>query len=145
MKYIKIYENWNKPTAYGGLVIRDNKVLLREPTSHFDGYAWTFAKGKPDIGESKETTALREVEEETGMRCELLDFIDIPFSSGSSDTYFFIMKMVEDLREFDWETNAIKWVGYEEAVDLVNQTTNVMGRKRDLSIMDYLKDNGYIN
>jgi len=32
---------------------------------------WTFPKGKVQPGESDEQAALREVEEETGLRCEL--------------------------------------------------------------------------
>lgn len=32
---------------------------------------WTFPKGKTQPGESDEQAALREVEEETGLRCEL--------------------------------------------------------------------------
>jgi 8-oxo-dGTP diphosphatase len=32
---------------------------------------WTFPKGKAEPGETDEQTALREVEEETGLRCEL--------------------------------------------------------------------------
>ena len=35
---------------------------------------WTFPKGKLDDGESFEEAALREVYEETGMRCEILRF-----------------------------------------------------------------------
>ena len=55
--------------AYGGVVINEQGlVLLREPSSHYDGYVWTFAKGRPDAKESPERTALREVEEENG--CE---------------------------------------------------------------------------
>ena len=46
--------------AYGGVLLRNTgHILLREPTNHFDGYVWTFAKGKPDPGETSETTALR--------------------------------------------------------------------------------------
>jgi len=32
---------------------------------------WSFPKGKPIAGENPERTALREVEEETGIRCRL--------------------------------------------------------------------------
>ena len=37
---------------------------------------WTFPKGKLDPGEGFEEAALREVEEETGLRCELGDELD---------------------------------------------------------------------
>ncbi len=35
---------------------------------------WTFPKGKLDAGETFEQAALREVEEETGMRCRVVRF-----------------------------------------------------------------------
>ncbi len=36
---------------------------------------WTFPKGKLDPGETFEVAALREVWEETGMRCEIVRFV----------------------------------------------------------------------
>jgi 8-oxo-dGTP pyrophosphatase MutT (NUDIX family) len=42
-------------------------VLVHRP--RYDD--WTFPKGKAHRGESDEDCALREVEEETGLRCEL--------------------------------------------------------------------------
>ena len=56
--------------AAGGLVIRDGEVLLVHRPKYDD---WTFPKGKCNPGESDEECALREVEEETGLRCELVD------------------------------------------------------------------------
>ena len=52
--------------AYGGVLIDPSgRVLLREPTGHFGGYAWTYAKGRPDPGESPSDAALREGRERT--------------------------------------------------------------------------------
>jgi 8-oxo-dGTP diphosphatase len=54
--------------AAGGLVVRDGKVLLVHRPKYDD---WTFPKGKAEEGESDEDCALREVHEETGLRCAL--------------------------------------------------------------------------
>jgi 8-oxo-dGTP diphosphatase len=56
--------------AAGGLVVRDGEVLLVHRPKYDD---WSFPKGKCEEGESDEACALREVEEETGLRCELID------------------------------------------------------------------------
>ena len=47
---------------------RDGRILLVHRPRYDD---WTLPKGKLDPGESFEDAALREVEEETGMRCTL--------------------------------------------------------------------------
>jgi 8-oxo-dGTP diphosphatase len=59
--------------AAGGIVWRGDEdgpaeiVLVHRPA--YDD--WTFPKGKLEQGESEEEAALREVEEETGLRCQL--------------------------------------------------------------------------
>ena len=55
--------------AAGGVVMRDGQVLLVHRPRYDD---WTLPKGKLDEGESFEDAALREVEEETGVRCRLV-------------------------------------------------------------------------
>jgi 8-oxo-dGTP pyrophosphatase MutT (NUDIX family) len=62
--------------AAGGVVTRPGPngpevLLVHRP--HYDD--WTFPKGKQDPGETDEETALREVAEETGLRCELGPFV----------------------------------------------------------------------
>jgi 8-oxo-dGTP diphosphatase len=59
--------------AAGGIVLRSTpkgewQVLLVHRPRYDD---WSLPKGKADAGESDEETALREVEEETGLRCTL--------------------------------------------------------------------------
>lgn len=56
--------------AAGGVVQRGGDVLLVHRPSYDD---WTFPKGKAEKDESDEDCALREVHEETGLRCVLDD------------------------------------------------------------------------
>lgn len=56
--------------AAGGLVWRPTKGDVEILLIHRDRYGdWTLPKGKLDAGETDLEAALREVEEETGMRC----------------------------------------------------------------------------
>jgi 8-oxo-dGTP diphosphatase len=59
---------WRKVRAAGGVVTRDGRVALVHRPKYDD---WTFPKGKLDPHEDFEQAALREVEEETGLRCRL--------------------------------------------------------------------------
>ena len=54
--------------AAGGIVVRDGSVLLVHRPKYDD---WSFPKGKLEGDESWEDGAIREVEEETGLRCEV--------------------------------------------------------------------------
>jgi 8-oxo-dGTP diphosphatase len=53
-------------------VLDKGRVLLRRPKGDFDGYVWTFPKGRPDAGETPEQAALREVKEETGYSAKVI-------------------------------------------------------------------------
>jgi 8-oxo-dGTP diphosphatase len=56
--------------AAGGVVLdEDGRVVVVHRPRYDD---WSFPKGKLDPGESFEEAALREVEEETGLRCRLV-------------------------------------------------------------------------
>jgi 8-oxo-dGTP diphosphatase len=54
--------------AAGGVIVRDGRIAVVHRPKYDD---WTLPKGKLDPGETSEAAALREVEEETGLRCKL--------------------------------------------------------------------------
>jgi 8-oxo-dGTP diphosphatase len=60
---------WRKVKAAGGVVTDDGGRVAVVHRPKYDD--WTLPKGKLDPGEDFEQAALREVEEETGMRCRL--------------------------------------------------------------------------
>lgn len=140
-----------KAKAYGGILMHGSYILLREVANHFDGYGWTYAKGKVDAGETPDETALREVREETGYDAEITHFIPKVFISyEGSTTAFYIMKplsKIEDFhlethhankhKQFHWETTQVKWVTRSEAEELIKtHTKNRQGLRRDLEILE---------
>lgn len=129
----------NKAIAYGGVLIDPHGyLLLREVKNHFDGYVWTFAKGRPDKGESPRETALREVREEMGIDAIILSPITGEFAGGTTINRFFLMVVARDAANLDYgnrETERLCWATPGEAERLIAQTTNSKGRERDIAIL----------
>jgi 8-oxo-dGTP diphosphatase len=104
--------------AAGGIVTRDGEVLLVHRPKYDD---WTFPKGKLDAGESDEQAAIREVEEETGLRCSLgreLPSTSYTDSRGRPKIVRYWQMQAEDgAFEPTDEVDEIAWLGPEEAAE----------------------------
>ena len=111
--------------AGGGIVWRHGKdgrleVLVVHRPKYDD---WTFPKGKVDEGESDEECALREVEEETGLVCEL--GAELP-STTYHDRFgraklvrYWAMRPLLGAFDPHAEVDEIRWVGAEDAADIL--------------------------
>ena len=122
------------------MVNSEQRVLLREPKGHYDGYVWTFPKGRPDVDESPEEAALREVREETGYAARVTGRLPGRFEGGTTVTEYFLMSAMGKPGAFDRkETTAVKWASLDEASRLISMTTNLGGRVRDLAVLDAVR------
>jgi 8-oxo-dGTP diphosphatase len=102
--------------AAGGVVERGGRVLLVHRPRYDD---WTFPKGKLDPGESFEDAALREVHEETGVRCSLgreLPSTRYEVGGRSKLVRYWLMTPQTEV-EFapNDETDDLRWVTPDEA------------------------------
>jgi ADP-ribose pyrophosphatase YjhB (NUDIX family) len=65
------------PTTFeysaGGVVVKDGKLLLVQVENLQGQVVWTFPKGHLEEGETAKQAALREVREETGYPCEIVE------------------------------------------------------------------------
>ena len=102
--------------AAGGVVERDGRVLLVHRPRYDD---WTFPKGKLDPGESFEDAALREVQEETGVRCTLgreLPSATYEVNGRPKLVRYWVMAPETELEfEPNDETDDLRWVTPDEA------------------------------
>src|SRR5262245_7289190 len=110
-----------------GGVVRDGEQLLMVKVENLEGkIAWTFPKGHLEKGEKAPQAALREVEEETGYRCEILrpfDKVEYFFKREGQlikkSVTWFLMKPLEKTGTHDTdEIIETRWVSMAEANDL---------------------------
>ncbi len=108
--------------AAGGVVVRDDgRVALVHRPRHGD---WSLPKGKLDPGETWEQAALREVEEECGVRCRLeeeLPASDYTVGGRPKRVRWWRMAVVEDVG-FDPsdEVDERRWTTFAEAAELLS-------------------------
>lgn len=114
--------------AAGGIVRRDGEVLVIHRPRYDD---WSFPKGKLDDGESWEDGALREVEEETGLRCSLGPEVASTSYTDSRGrpklVRYWLMRPESGEFEPTDEVDEIAWLNPEDAVARLSY-----GRDREL-------------
>jgi 8-oxo-dGTP diphosphatase len=104
--------------AAGGIVVRDGALLVVHRSKYDD---WSFPKGKLEDGEGWEDGAVREVEEETGLRCDagpLLGSTHYPFREGMKEVRYFRMTCAGEARAQN-EIDDVRWVTPAEARELL--------------------------
>jgi 8-oxo-dGTP diphosphatase len=106
--------------AAGGLVWRRSGDGVEIALVHRPRYDdWSLPKGKLDEGEGFEEAALREVEEETGLRCRLGDFLGETTYTDNKDreklVRFWTMEAGDGEFSPDDEVDEVRWVPIGEA------------------------------
>jgi 8-oxo-dGTP diphosphatase len=107
--------------AAGGAVVRDDLVAVVHRPKHDD---WSLPKGKLDPGETWEQAALREVEEETGLRCTLAEPLETARYTDRrgrpKEVRYWRMEVAADPGfEVSDEVDELRWVPLQEAEALL--------------------------
>ncbi len=107
----------------GGLVLDDEgRVLLIRARDLRDQPVWTLPKGALKTGESSVEAALREVQEETGYRCEIVrEMVPVTYwfqRDGRrirKTVRWYLMRPVVKVGEHDHEVDEVLWADRAEA------------------------------
>jgi 8-oxo-dGTP pyrophosphatase MutT (NUDIX family) len=122
----------------GGIVFKKQKTknkkqktdnLLWLVAQHSQHKGWVFPKGligDHKNGETSEETAVREVEEETGVKARIVGKVKNPatyFYTWQGEkrfktVYYFLMEYVSgDIKNHDFEMSDVVWVPTDEVLD----------------------------
>lgn len=105
---------------------------------------WALPKGTPEIGESREQTAVREVTEETGLRVEIRAYIDsiqyrfVRQGDGAQcykTVLYYLMKPIGgDISLHDHEFDAVRWFPVDDALRIMSYENEAAVVEKGLSM-----------
>lgn len=111
--------------AAGGVVVRDLGSGPEVAIVHRPRYDdWSLPKGKLDQGEKFEQAALREIDEETGLRCRTVRELEpneyTDHKGRSKLVRWWLMEPLDGEFEPNDEVDELRWMAPADAVALVD-------------------------
>jgi 8-oxo-dGTP pyrophosphatase MutT (NUDIX family) len=106
--------------AAGGVVVREDGGAREVVVVHRPAYDdWTLPKGKARKGESDEDCAVREVQEETGLRCkrgrELASTSYLDSAGREKLVRYWLMRPADGTLRPSNEVDEARWISFDEA------------------------------
>jgi 8-oxo-dGTP pyrophosphatase MutT (NUDIX family) len=124
--------------AAGGVVVGSRPDGVHVVVVHRPKYDdWTLPKGKAERGESAEACAVREVEEETGLRCEpVVELASTSYRDSAGRpkiARYWLMQPIRGELQPTMEVDEARWVSLAEAERLLTY-------ERDRDVLRSLPD-----
>jgi bis(5'-nucleosidyl)-tetraphosphatase len=130
-------------------IIQDNVIFYL--LLHYTAGHWEFPKGTMEKGETKEDTAIRELEEETGLTAiideDFEESINYPFMTYDKEivqktVYFFTGRATSNKVKLSHEHSDYKWLPYKEALmQLTYANGKTLLKTAHKHIVSILKEN----
>ena len=107
--------------AAGGVVEQDSLIAVVHRPRYDD---WSLPKGKLDKNESAERAALREVQEETGLSCQLIEELaPVSYTDNRGrpkNVRYWRMKVLSGEFEVNDEVDELRWLVKADALALLS-------------------------
>lgn len=122
--FIKEYFVTKTGTRVGIILEKDDSILLVDQYRYaINDYSWELPSGEVNEGESLEDAIIRECLEETGIRCNTLNYIyDFILNVDIIDClgYIYNCKDFSKIANFDKkEIKEIRWFPYKECLKMI--------------------------
>jgi 8-oxo-dGTP pyrophosphatase MutT (NUDIX family) len=112
--------------AAGGVVVKNNKVLLISRLMK-----WDLPKGKLESGEKSQIAAIREIEEETGVKAKLVIKICVTWHTYTHNgqniikrTKWYLMDNIDDSKMKPQKEEGITEIKWADKMELMQAMTN---------------------
>ena len=148
------FEKINHYVSAGGVVYRFNSENLQVLICGRDNSnLWALPKGTPEAGENIIDTALREVNEETGIKTvfeNLIGSIGYNFSDFKFNVinqkivfYYLMIAVGGDVSNHDDEFDRVIWVNYEEAKKILTYKDELLILAKGISMVQERRPRSY--
>ncbi|MEF3280529.1 MAG: NUDIX domain-containing protein [Elusimicrobiota bacterium] len=133
-----------KEFSAGGIITKNDSVMIILMNTITGEKVWTFPKGHIEKNETPLEAALREVFEETGVKCKISDnakfFISHYFFTRNGEkvekkVYWYLMTPIEETGKIETpnEIEETRWVSYKDALLLLKYPSDKQIIKKLLS------------
>lgn len=125
----------------GGIIKKDNKILMVQEAQEKCYGQWNFPAGHLDDGENIFEGALREIFEETGCKVKLTKVLPIISSKERSLVRItFLTELIEENINFDKnEILDVKWIDIDDIKSMDSNT--LRSQKMNLEILNHIENN----
>ena len=132
-------------------IINDKKQVLlqkRAATKRFNLNKWGLCAGHVDSGENIDDTALREVEEEIGLKLSLNDLhilekmeVKKRESNSHLTRIYYVVCKKENFKVQTEELSEVKWFNIDDVMDMIKNNDDTLTLKSDrLYLLEKLKN-----
>ena len=132
------------------IINNKNQVLLqkRSANKRFNPNKWALCAGHVDSGESIDSTALREIEEEIGLKLSiddlhLLEKIEVKRRETNSHLtrFYYVICNENNFKIQTEELSEVKWFKINDIIDMINNHDESLTLKSDrLYLLERLKE-----
>jgi ADP-ribose pyrophosphatase YjhB (NUDIX family) len=120
------------------IIVKEKKILMVKPKRGYNIGRWALPGGFVSYGEPPEEAVAREVEEETGVGCQVKEFLGVESALGSKTsfhwhTFFFATTLAnENFRPASDEIEAISWLDLQTALDSISFYAKITAKLKTL-------------
>ena len=122
----RVYDNEGLILKAGTIILKGEKILLLFRSKWND---WSFPKGHVEEGETIEDCLLREVNEETGLKVNIIknlpDIIyEYPEGDGTVRIKMFLTEPFEGELKEEYKGDRLLWLRYNDALEKLSYENN---------------------